>query len=60
MSKEKFEHKNELDCEVTVFEGAHTTCEKIEDADTDAAGGKKDKPRPGKYTDEDFDPRMIY
>ena len=31
MSKEKFEHEEELDCEVTVFEGAHTTCEKIED-----------------------------
>ena len=48
MGKEAFEHKNELDCEVTVFEGAQTTCEKIEDdsAETDAvkkarSGGKK-------------------
>lgn len=41
MSKEKFEHKDELDCEVTVFEGAHTTCEKIEGDANDAAAAKK-------------------
>ena len=27
MSADKFEHKDELDCEVTVFEGAHNTCD---------------------------------
>lgn len=31
MSEEKFEHKDELDCEVTVFEGAHTTCDPTEE-----------------------------
>ena len=30
MKEDKFEHKNELDCEVTVFEGAHSTCDKTE------------------------------
>jgi len=31
MSEEKFEHEDELDCEVTVFEGAHNTCDQSED-----------------------------
>jgi hypothetical protein len=31
MNNEKFEHKDELDCEVTVFDGSHTTCDKVED-----------------------------
>ena len=30
MSTARFEHKSELDCEVTVFEGAHSTCDEIE------------------------------
>ena len=60
MSKKKLEHKDELDCEVTVFEGAHTTCEKIEDDPAKTAGFKKNKPRRRKFSEEDFDPRMIY
>ncbi len=44
MSKEKFEHKDELDCEVTVFEGAHTTCSKLEDDSAETASVKKKKP----------------
>jgi hypothetical protein len=59
MSSKKFEHKDELDCEVTVFEGAHTTCDKTEDADAKAVASKKSRSRRRKYTDEDFDPRMI-
>lgn len=31
MSAEKFEHEDELDCEVTVFEGAHNTCDQTHD-----------------------------
>jgi hypothetical protein len=43
MSKEKFEHKDELDCEVTVFEGAHSTCEKSEDKSSKKHAVKKEK-----------------
>jgi hypothetical protein len=57
MSREKFEHKDELDCEVTVFEGAHTTCDQIEDDSTGAPGAKKDRPRRGKSAAEGLDPR---
>jgi hypothetical protein len=52
MSSEKFEHKDELDCEVTVFEGAHTTCDKAEDDAAEAEASKKTKSRRRKYTDE--------
>jgi hypothetical protein len=31
MSADKHEHKDELDCEVTVFEGAHNTCDQTDD-----------------------------
>jgi len=41
MSKETFEHKDELDCEVTVFKGAHTTCEKNENDSAETAASKK-------------------
>ncbi len=30
MSKDRSEYKDELDCEVTVFEGAHNTCDQTE------------------------------
>jgi hypothetical protein len=30
MSKNKTDDKNELDCEVTVFDGAHNTCDQTE------------------------------
>ncbi len=30
MSKNKSDNKNELDCEVTVFDGAHNTCDQTE------------------------------
>ncbi len=30
MSKNKSEAKDELDCEITVFEGAHNTCDQTE------------------------------
>ena len=30
MSKKSSDHKNELDCEITVFEGAHNTCDQTE------------------------------
>ncbi len=30
MSKDKSDYKEELDCEVTVFEGAHNTCDQTE------------------------------
>lgn len=30
MSTEKSDHKDELDCEVTVFDGAHNTCDQTE------------------------------
>jgi hypothetical protein len=30
MSKDRFDDKDELDCEVTVFEGAHNTCDQTE------------------------------
>lgn len=32
MSKNKSEYKDELDCEVTVFEGAHNTCDQTEES----------------------------
>jgi hypothetical protein len=48
MRKEKFEHKEELDCEVTVFEGAHTTCEKIEDESSKKRTVKKYNSSKGK------------
>lgn len=34
MSKDKLEHKDELDCEVTVFDGAHNTCDPTEEGDS--------------------------
>jgi hypothetical protein len=43
MSKEKFEHKDELDCEVTVFEGAHSTCEKSENKSSRKQAVKREK-----------------
>ena len=43
MSKEKFEHKDELDCEVTVFEGAHSTCEKSGDESSKRRPPKKSR-----------------
>ncbi|MGD1970683.1 MAG: hypothetical protein PVH74_13890 [Desulfobacterales bacterium] len=30
MSKDKSDAKDELDCEVTVFDGAHNTCDQTE------------------------------
>ena len=30
MTNQKFEHGDELDCEVTVYEGSHSTCEQTE------------------------------
>jgi hypothetical protein len=44
MSKKKFEHKDELDCEVTVFEGSHSTCENTEDESPKKRILKKDNP----------------
>ena len=44
MSKKKFEHKDELDCEVTVFEGSHSTCEKSEDGSPEKRILKKNAP----------------
>ncbi|MGD8342553.1 MAG: hypothetical protein PVI38_00050 [Desulfobacterales bacterium] len=30
MSEDRSDYKDELDCEVTVFEGAHNTCDQTE------------------------------
>ena len=46
MNPEKFEHKGELDCEVTVFEGAHSTCDQTEEESQQKyAGVKKESNR---------------
>lgn len=55
MSKEKFEHKDELDCEVTVFEGAHTTCDKIVDESSKNRTAEKYNPSRKEKTEEDYD-----
>ena len=41
MSEKKFEHKDELDCEVTVFKGAHTTCDELDDDSAVSSAPKK-------------------
>ena len=44
MSKDRSDYKDELDCEVTVFEGAHNTCDQTEG---DAPEKKTDAKVPG-------------
>jgi hypothetical protein len=55
MSKEKFEHKDELDCEVTVFEGAHTTCDKIVDESSKKRTAEKYNSSRKEKAEEDYD-----
>ena len=55
MSKEKFEHKNELDCEVTVFEGAYTTCDEIKDESLKKRKALKDKSSTEEKAAENYD-----
>ena len=43
MSKDNSDYKDELDCEVTVFEGAHNTCDQTEG---DAPPKKTDEKAP--------------
>ncbi len=42
MSEEKLEPKDELDCEVTVFEGAHNTCDQTDDKSQKTQTAQKD------------------
>lgn len=42
MSEEKYKHENELDCEVTVYEGAHNTCDQTHDESQKMQATKKD------------------
>ena len=55
MSKEKFEHKNEMDCEVTVFEGAYTTCDEIKEESPKKRKARKDKSSEEEKAVENYD-----
>jgi len=55
MSKEKLESKNELDCEVTVFEGAHATCDQTEDDSAKKRSAPKHRLSRKEKTEEDYD-----
>lgn len=43
MGKDKFEHKDELDCEVTVFDGSYTTCDTDEKEESNTRTASKDR-----------------
>ncbi|MDX1708238.1 MAG: hypothetical protein R3274_06535 [Desulfobacterales bacterium] len=42
--KHKEEHKADLDCEITVFEGAHNTCDQTEGGDPNNQTAEKASP----------------
>ena len=42
--KQKNEHNTDLDCEITVFEGAHNTCDQTEGADPNNQTAEKARP----------------
>ena len=42
MSEHEFEPEDELDCEVTVFDGAHMTCDMVEEEFTEKKETHKD------------------
>ena len=44
MSKDRSDDKDELDCEVTVFEGAHNTCDQTEGDSSNKGTAEKAMP----------------
>ena len=54
MSPKTFEHKDELDCEVTVFEGAHSTCDEIEGKYPKKREAKKENSSKGRNIKDDY------
>ena len=60
MNMETFEHKDELDCEVTIFDGALTTCDRIGEGASKNIEARKIESSSVKSAYEDYDVRMIY
>ena len=54
MNPEKFEHKSELDCEVTVFEGAHSTCDQTEEEPQPQYAAEKNESNRQKPTKDNY------